>query len=330
MLQIAQPSLNHASATIPLSSMLNKSRLPHFMFQFLLVFSFFTRLIAFDFDSRVHNSYKKTLLCLLIAFNFLLSKGSETSLSNRSQQASYHLMGSSSSYAQYLSWYPCLNGTLVFEFKTSEPNGLLVYSQSLPYKYIQLSLVDGHLRMRMKIGEKDNPRGVFLVYQSSKLNDQKWHEVRINRMNERTMLTVDNNESLYHVHKDANLDGYDLYFGSHVSDLSDNNLLVIGGLPTHLQTYDLSLGTVLFEHRFNGFIRNVRAVNCSAPQMSNLQVISSNNLRFIGDTDACFSAPCLNKGVCLLVDGATSNYRCDCSFTNYEGKLCEKCKFFSF
>ena len=59
------------------------------------------------------------------------------------QQSSYKLIGSASSYAQYLPWYPCLDGSLIFEFKTHEPNGLLLYTQALPYKYIQLSLVDG-------------------------------------------------------------------------------------------------------------------------------------------------------------------------------------------
>jgi len=57
--------------------------------------------------------------------------------------SSYKLIGTSNNYAQYLPWYPCLDGSLTFEFKTHEPNGLLFYTQSLPYKYIQLSLVEG-------------------------------------------------------------------------------------------------------------------------------------------------------------------------------------------
>jgi hypothetical protein len=50
----------------------------------------------------------------------------------------------------------------------------------------------------MRIGEKDKPRGVFLVYQKNKLNDEKWHEIRVTRMNERTLITMDNDETGYH------------------------------------------------------------------------------------------------------------------------------------
>lgn len=179
----------------------------------------------------------------------------------------------------------------------------------------------------MRIGEKDNPRGVFLVYKHKKLNDEKWHEIRIHRQNEQTLLTIDNEEPLSHVHKEANLEGFDLYFGSHSNDLNmvkTDNLLCVGGLPSHLQTYDLSLGTALFEQPYNGYIRNVRAINCSASHMSRLNIVASQNLRFLSETDACMSSPCANFGVCLLADDPNSQYQCDCSFTGFEGKTCGK------
>lgn len=248
---------------------------------------------------------------------------------NQDHQAStFRLIASSSSYAQYLPWYPCLNGTIIFEFKTHEPNGLLLYAQSLPYKYIQLSLADGNLRLRMRIGEKDNPRGVFLVHQTVKLNDEKWHEIKIQRLNERTSLSIDG-DHLYHIHKDANLDGYDLFFGDYPFEQS-SNLLVIGGLPNSIQTFDLSLGTALFEHRFNGFIRNVRSLNCSSQFMTRLSVISSNGLRFASEQDSCMSNPCLHQGVCSVVSDSANSFKCDCSHTSYEGKFCDLCKNFNF
>lgn len=257
---------------------------------------------------------------------------------SKPQPSTYRLIGSSNSYAQYMPWHPCLNGSIMFEFKTHEPNGILLYAQSLPYKYIQLSLTDGNLRLRMRIGEKDNPRGIFLVYNAKKLNDEKWHEVKIVRLNERTLLTIDG-ENLYHVHKDANLEGYDLYFGEYPQDPNyyaslmnsannNNNLLVVGGIPNNLETFDLSLGTALFEHRFNGFIKNLRVLNCSSPYLTRLNVISSNSLRYVNEQDACMSNPCLNHGVCSVVADSTDNYQCDCSYTQYEGKKCDKCKFY--
>ena len=142
--------------------------------------------------------HKKLLVLLNLLLLLLLVACSEAA--SQIQASAYRLESASNSYAQYLPWYPCLNGTLIFEFKSAESNGLLLYTQSLPYKYIQLSLIDGNLRLRMRIGEKDNPRGIFLVYQTKKLNDDRWHEVQLSRMSERTVLTVDG-ESLYHVHK---------------------------------------------------------------------------------------------------------------------------------
>lgn len=141
------------------------------------------------------------------------------------QPSTYRLIGSASTYAQYSPWYACLNGSLAFEFKTHEPNGLLLYAQSLPYKYVQISLVDGRVRLRMRLGERDDPRGEFLVQQpivvggvggvkstATRLNDEKWHEVKLVRLNERTVLEVDG-ETYFHVHAHASLDGNDLLFG---------------------------------------------------------------------------------------------------------------------
>ncbi len=183
--------------------------------------------------------------------------------------------------------------------------------------------------MRLRIGEKDNPRGVFLIVKTAKLNDEKWHEVKISRQNEQTILTIDSSESLYHIHKEASLEGHDLYFGSQSSEFTGptiQNLLVFGGLPDHIQTFDLSLGTALFERPFNGFIRNVRAVNCSSSNLASLFVTASNNLRYVSEQDACMSSPCLNRGVCLLVDEAVNSYRCDCSYTKYSGANCDTAK----
>ncbi|CAF0848819.1 unnamed protein product [Brachionus calyciflorus] len=258
----------------------------------------------------------KQIVIVNIIFLILL-----TNRSNQSEQQAYtyRLIGTSNSFAQYLPWYPCLNGSIIFEFKTHEPNGLLLYAQSPPYKYIQISLVDGNLRARMRIGEKDNPRGIFLVYQSVRLNDEKWHEIRFQRQDEKTILMIDG-ESLFHVHKDSSLN--DLYFGDYQSGES-HNLLFIGGIADSLQTYDLSLGTALFETRFNGFIRNVRALNCSLPFLIRLNPIIFGGLRFVAEQDSCSSNPCRNNGVCSIVTGSIINFKCDCTYTNYEGDLCE-------
>ena len=161
------------------------------------------------FIIKSQNSIYRRLVFLVVNLLLHVSLTSQ----QQPQQSAYRMIGSHNSYAQYLPWYPCLNGTLVFEFKTHEPNALLVYAQSLPYKYLHVSLTNGNLRMRMRLSEREDPRGVFLAHPNVRLNDEKWHEVRIMRLNERTMLTVDTTSTYVHVHKDAsNLD--DLLFGN--------------------------------------------------------------------------------------------------------------------
>lgn len=301
-----------------------------------LCFAFYLFLLFY----KKINSSKSLIVPIAITFNFLtvtkiiptlVGAGEVRSIIPKPQQpSSYKLTSSSSSYAQYSPWYPCLSGSLIFEFQTHEPNALLVYTQALPYKYIQINLIDGHLRMRMRIGEKDDPRGIILSYEKTRLNDQKWHEIKLTRQNEQTILTIDRKETLYHVHKDANLEGFDLYFGSHSNDHNlptTQNLLVFGGIPNYFQTYDLSLGTALFEHRYNGYIRNVRALNCTAQHMQTLYVTENNNLRYVNDFDACMSSPCFNNGVCLLTD-EMDGYMCDCRHSSYEGKNCDHSKFY--
>lgn len=264
----------------------------------------------------------KPVTIIILFLNIFINKTNQTNI----QEKTYRLIGSYNSFAQYLPWYPCLNGSIIFEFKTHEPNGLLLYAQSLPYKYVQISLVDGNIRLRMRLGEKDNPRGIFLVYDSTQLNDEKWHEVRFERDNEKTILTIDG-KNLYHIHQESSLS--ELAFG-HTNSNENTNSLFIGGLPETLQTYNLSHGTVLFEPIFNGFIRNVRALNCSSDFLKPLKVYSYSNLRFVIESDSCSSNPCLNNGVCLISSGSLIEFKCDCTYTNFEGDLCEISKYFNF
>lgn len=99
----------------------------------------------------------------------------------------------------------------------------------------------------------------------------------------------------------------------------------MGGIPTSIQTYELAQGTALFEPRYNGFVRNVRALNCSSEHMARLNVVASSSLRYVSETDACMSSPCLNHGVCSVVShDSAAAFKCDCTYTSYEGRLCDK------
>lgn len=183
------------------------------------------------------------LVMMMILGGWLTVNTAVEAAASNQQPSTYRLIGSPTTYAQYSPWYACLNGSLAFEFKTHEPNGMLLYAQSLPYKYVQISLVDGRVRVRMRLGERDDPRGEFLVQKPTtsnlnsnnnkqpttlasasipRLNDEKWHEVKLVRLNERTVLEVDG-ESYFHVHTHASLDGNDLLFGE-IDPIASNYL----------------------------------------------------------------------------------------------------------
>lgn len=267
------------------------------------------------------------LLIFLLQF-FLLCKSSSTTTTVKTSSI-YYLNGVNS-YAKYAHWQPCLNDTLEFEFKTNETNCLIFYTQNTPYTYIQVYLNNGYLHMKFRINENDDPDGIYLEHNYIRLNDDKWHHVIIKRLVEYTRLIIDNDRIFTHKHRYINK--FNQLNAANTASLNGNDnpysdfetkLFLFGGLPDYIQTYDLSSSTVLFEKRFNGFIRNARLVNCTLDYMIKLEVIESNGLNYFNDIDKCMSNPCLNNGICLLND---EGFYCDCSYINYEGKFCEKCK----
>ncbi len=63
--------------------------------------------------------------------------------------SSFVLEGSQTSYAQFRQWDGGLNSSIEFEFKTSQNNGLLLYTDNLAEKeYLMIKIVDGSVRLR--------------------------------------------------------------------------------------------------------------------------------------------------------------------------------------
>ena len=64
------------------------------------------------------------------------------------------LEGSQTSYAQFRKWYASPNASLEFEFLTSQPNGLLLYTDDGGYyDFLEVKLVEGVLRLRLNLGD---------------------------------------------------------------------------------------------------------------------------------------------------------------------------------
>lgn len=181
------------------------------------------------------------------------------------QVEAFVLEGSQTSYAQFRKWYSSPNASLEFEFMTSEPNGLLLYTDDGGYyDFLEVKLVDGGLRVRLNLGS-----GAQVVDLGRDLEKGfTWHKVSIARNYSKTVVRLDN--SLETVLPDANkfrsaatagvkksLSGENgLEFGS---NFSANSFVYVGGLPSFYSARlsSLALPSAVFEPRFRGSIRNI-------------------------------------------------------------------------
>ena len=111
-------------------------------------------------------SLKKMMMMLLLLL-FILCQGFCLS-------QAFILEGSQTSYAQFKKWYTSGNATIEFEFLTSLPNGLLLYTDDGGYyDFLEVKLVDGSLRTRLNLGN-----GAQIVDLGRELNDgYSWHKV---------------------------------------------------------------------------------------------------------------------------------------------------------
>lgn len=158
---------------------------------------------------------------------------------------SFLLEGSPTSHAQFRKWNTGLNGTLEFEFKTEQGNGLLLYTDDGgTYDFFEVKLVESALRLRYNLGG-----GAQIVTVGHELGDGHWHKVQVTRCNENTTLTVDGVSAV------STSRGKEFEFGK----LAGNSDVYVGGMPSwyNSKLTLLALPSVIFEPRFNGFIRNL-------------------------------------------------------------------------
>ena len=221
----------------------------------------------------------------------------------------FQLEGSHTSYAKFPPWNPCMNGSIKFEFKTLDSEGLLLYmDDGGQYDYVEIKLVSGMLRLRIHIGEHELP---LILTQGFRLHDNQWHQVQISISGRKMTYKVDNLQSIGLIH------GEDLQFGNEFS----NGFMFVGGLPIiyHTKLWHLSLPSVVFEQHFNGSVRNLLYSDCGQSYES-VRLVDSEGVRNNVEDPCQERNPCLNQGICISTDLGT---RCDCSATHYQGGICE-------
>ncbi|XP_037079238.1 neurexin-1a-like [Pollicipes pollicipes] len=217
------------------------------------------------------------------------------------------LDGSKHSFAQYPKWRPGLNGSLQFEFRTTQPNGLLVFTDDGGRNdFFEVKLVEGSLRLRYNLGD-----GAQMLGLGRGLNDGRWHRVTVTRRHARTTLTVD------HISEDKVAGpGGEYRFGT----LDTNSHVFVGGLPHSFRVTQVALPGVVFEPRLAGEVRNL--VYTSVDGVERRQDMTAfKGVRWNG-VDACAQHdPCQHGGICISTDTGAA---CECRNLDFRGAFCEK------
>lgn len=221
----------------------------------------------------------------------------------------FALEGSQTSYAAFPAWQPCTNGSLVLEFQTRQPNGLLLYlDDGGVTDFLEVKLVGGVARLRYNLGG-----GPVLLSAGHHLHDGKWHKVVVSREDADTSFMVDSTVQR------STAPGFDFTFGNTSSRALSP--VYVGGLPLaySARLSHLALPSVMFEPRFRGNVRNVMFAQCGdvrrRADMQEHSGVRRNN------ADACQERNrCQNAGVCISTD--TGSF-CDCRHTDFTGQYCE-------
>ncbi|XP_041970280.1 neurexin-4 isoform X2 [Aricia agestis] len=182
------------------------------------------------------------------------------------------------------------SGDIYFEFRTTKENAVLLHSKG-PTDYLKLALIGGdQLQLQLQAG--DTPLGVS-VETSSRLADDRWHSVYIERNRKEARLIVDG--------------------------ALKNEIRTAKEPARALQlTTALALGAAL--DRSDGFVGCIRALLLNGRPVD-LRDLARRGIYGVaeGCVGKCGSSPCLNNGTCL--EGYDS-YNCDCRWTAFKGPIC--------
>lgn len=214
--------------------------------------------------------------------------------------AGLEFTGSEGQWARYIRWDASSRSDLMFQFKTSEPEGMLLYFDDGGFcDFLLLTLSEGRLQLRFSIDCAETT-----ITSDKMVNDGRWHFAAVNRHNLRTGLAVDGQTKMGEVRPQRQ-------FMKIVSDL------FLGGLPGDIRTSAITLPSVRELPPFKGIITDLSYGSKQLPMLINSQRV---RLEMMG---LCTENPCENGGICSLADGETY---CDCSKTGYVGRYCTEGK----
>ncbi|XP_052010069.1 neurexin-3a-like isoform X11 [Xyrauchen texanus] len=225
-------------------------------------------------------------------------------------------------YISLPKWNTKRMGSISFDFRTTEPNGLILFTHGKPQErkdarsqkntkvdFFAVELLDGSLYLLLDMGS-----GTIKVKATqNKVNDGAWYHVDIQRDGRSGTISVNSRRTPFTASGEneiLDLEG-DMYLGG----LPDNR----GGLilPTELWTAMLNYGYVgcVRDLFIDGRSKDIRQI----AEAQNGAGIKPSCNKMSGKQ--CDSYPCKNKGICKE---GWNRFICDCTGTGYWSRTCER------
>uniref|UniRef100_A0A8C1PKJ4 Neurexin 1 n=1 Tax=Cyprinus carpio TaxID=7962 RepID=A0A8C1PKJ4_CYPCA len=221
-------------------------------------------------------------------------------------------------------WSAKKAGSISFDFRTTEPNGLLLFSHGKPkpqqqkdpkspktlkVDFFAIEMLDGHLYLLLDMGSGTTKTRAV----NKKVNDGEWYHVDFQRDGRSGTISVNSIRTPYNAPGE-----------SEILDLDD--MLYLGGLPEERAglIFPTEVWTALLNYGYVGCVRDLFMDG----QSKDIRRIAEAQ-RAVGVKPSCskeppkqcLSNPCLNSGTCRE---GWNRYVCDCSGTGYLGRSCER------
>uniref|UniRef100_A0A672MWA5 Neurexin 1 n=1 Tax=Sinocyclocheilus grahami TaxID=75366 RepID=A0A672MWA5_SINGR len=221
-------------------------------------------------------------------------------------------------------WSAKKAGSISFDFRTTEPNGLLLFSHGKPkpqqqkdpkspktlkVDFFAIEMLDGHLYLLLDMGSGTTKTRAV----NKKVNDGEWYHVDFQRDGRSGTISVNSIRTPYNAPGE-----------SEILDLED--ILYLGGLPEDRAglIFPTEVWTALLNYGYVGCVRDLfmdgqsKDIRRTAEAQRAVGVKPSCSKE---PPKQCLSNPCLNSGTCRE---GWNRYVCDCSGTGYLGRSCER------
>ncbi|XP_024916368.1 neurexin-1a isoform X18 [Cynoglossus semilaevis] len=227
------------------------------------------------------------------------------------------------SYIVLSKWNAKKTGSISFDFRTTEPNGLLLFShgkpkqqakdpknpQTLKVDFFAIEMLDGHLYLLLDMGSGTTKTRAV----NKKVNDGEWYHVDFQRDGRSGTISINTLRTAYTAPGD-----------NEILDLDDS--LYLGGLPENKMglVFPTEVWTALLNYGYVGCIRDlfIDGQSKNVRRLAEFQKAAGVKPSCSKEPPKqCLSNPCQNNGVCRE---GWNRYVCDCSGTGFLGRSCER------